>query len=230
MKELNGINDVDKMVATSLISKNSQTDISNTSTSSSSATTQTVNFLDSPKLEIKKQFFIDDTGHFKYLNNNAILINFIDKVKLYVDENSVDMYVNGIKDKCFCSLYLPDNSQHEICLGAIDNLTDYFKIYLNFMEQWFEWLVQAGTIQMKNVETRATNVESVNFNNIRVHLNELKLFNFKMQNDLGLNNVEKSNNYLNKEDSNTNKNISLMSVSSLMNENRNFLKNISNSK
>lgn len=102
------------------------------------------------KISIKKQFYIEDTGHFKCCDDNSIIISFIDRVKLVVDEHSIDALLSGELSRCFCSIFLPDNSQHEICLGEPrDRQDDYFKKYLNFFDQWLDWLIKDGTIERK---------------------------------------------------------------------------------
>ena len=99
-------------------------------------------------ISVKRQFYIEDTGHFKCFDDQSIIISFIDRVKLVVDEHSIDAFLSGRTDKSFCTIYLPDSSQHELCWGqGRDKLDDYFKKYLVFFDQWLEWLIRDGTIR-----------------------------------------------------------------------------------
>ena len=68
---------------------------------------------------IQKQFVIEDVGHFKYLKNKNIVIYFMDKVKLLMDEYSLKMYLENDMNRCSCWVFLPDNSQHEVQLGYV---------------------------------------------------------------------------------------------------------------
>ena len=66
---------------------------------------------------VKKQFVIEDVGHFKFFRNNTIVIYFVDKIKLFMDEQSLEKFLANDLNDCCCFIYLPDNSQHEINLG-----------------------------------------------------------------------------------------------------------------
>lgn len=99
-------------------------------------------------INVRKQFFVEDTGHFKFYDDNSIIISFIDRVKLVVDEHSLENLLNGSSSRCFCSVFLPDNSQHEICLDgeSRERIDGYFNKYLNFFDQWLDWLIKDGTV------------------------------------------------------------------------------------
>ena len=66
--------------------------------------------------EIKSQSVIPDVGHFKYFSNRTIFIQFIDKVKLYVDSQSIeDFNISNLNQaRCLATIILPDLSQHEV--------------------------------------------------------------------------------------------------------------------
>lgn len=178
------------------------------------------------KCEIKKQFFINETGHFKYFKNNTILINFIDKVKLCMDDYSLKMFLKNNLQKSFCIIYLPDNSQHEICLSEKNEINSFFGKYVSFLEQWLTWLLETETIK-KETNEKSSNFssqmneqlgDSLDFKSLQTHLSHLKLFNFSIDQDLNKSEREK--------DSLSSKE-TVISVSSLLKENGQFLKNIS---
>ncbi len=182
-----------------------------------------------PKNEIKKQYVIQDVGHFKYLVNKTIIINFIDKAKLYMDDYSLEMYLNNRLDKCFCLLYLPGNSQHEICLSEKIKLTEYFLNYINFLEQWIKWLVDSSCIKRVNADdkkpvlTKTPTKSELNFSSLQAHLSQLKLFNYSINQDL--NNSSESSTV---QDSSVQlNNMSFLSLNNLLKENSKFLQNIS---
>ncbi|CAF1104992.1 unnamed protein product, partial [Brachionus calyciflorus] len=93
--------------------------ISSDSSSSSTTNSSKTSLIDfeSINLNIKKQFYIKDIGHFKLMRNKSIVIHFIDRVKLFMDENSLNMFLKNNLNKSFCLLYLPDYSEHEVCLS-----------------------------------------------------------------------------------------------------------------
>ena len=94
-----------------------QKDSTNTSMVSNASSIQSsFNTNDS---NIKAQFVIKDAGHFKYLRNNSLVVFFVDKVKLFVDDYSLKMYLKEEFENSCCSIYLPDNSQHEIYLAYL---------------------------------------------------------------------------------------------------------------
>ena len=188
------------------------------------------------KNEIKKQFFINDVGHFKYLRNNTIVINFVDKVKLCVNEESIGMFLKDNLKKCFFLIYLPDNSQHEICMAEKSSINTIFLKYFNFLEQWLQWLLDTQTIkkinqQNSNVSHTDSHVnqddEVFDYRSLQIHLSQLKLFNYKLNqeneslasntNNIGLNN-----------EIGLSENQSIYSVHNLLKENSKFLKDLSN--
>jgi hypothetical protein len=181
------------------------------------------------KNEIKKQYVIQDVGHFKYLINKTIIINFIDKVKLYMDDYSLEMYLNNRLDKCFCLLYLPDNSQHEICLSEKIKLTEDFINYINFLEQWIKWLIDSSCIKRVNADdkkpvlTKTPTKSELNFSSLQAHLSQLKLFNYSISQDL--NNPSESS--IIQDSSLQINNMSFLSLNNLLKENSKFLQNIS---
>ena len=134
--------------------------------------------------QIHQQFFIEDVGHFKYYKSNKILINFIDKVKLFMDSYSLEMFLKGFSEKASCSLFLKDGSQHEIFLSEINSLdNNYFIRYLNFLDQWLKWLLDNKTIVMKTKSTNQSNEsaeDEFSYEKIQAHLNHLEFINFKM--------------------------------------------------
>ena len=178
----------------------------------------------SHKYEIKKQFFINETGHFKYFKNNTILINFVDKVKLCMDDYSLQMFLKDNMRKSFCLLYLPDNSQHEICLAEKNEINTFFAKYLSFLEQWLVWLLDTDTIRKETVSSSdsassAHVSEKLDFRSLQTHLSQLKLFNYSMGQD--------SSDFDKKLALSNHSHETVMSVSNLLKENGQFLKNIS---
>lgn len=94
-----------------------QKDLTNTSMISNASSMQSsFNTNDS---SVKAQFVINDVGHFKYLRDNSLAIFFVDKVKLFMEDYSLQMYLNNELESCCCSIYLLDKSQHEIYLGYL---------------------------------------------------------------------------------------------------------------
>ncbi len=172
---------------------------------------------------------IQDVGHFKYLINKTIIINFIDKVKLYMDDYSLEMYLNNRLDKCFCLLYLPDNSQHEICLSEKLKLTEYFLNYINFLEQWIKWLLDSSCIKRINADdkkpvlTKTPTKSELNFSSLQAHLSQLKLFNYSVSQDLN----DQPESSSTQDSSLQLSNMSFLSVNNLLKENSKFLQNIS---
>ena len=183
-----------------------------------------------PKNEVKKQYVIQDVGHFKYLINKTIIINFIDKAKLYMDDYSLDMYLNNRLDKCFCLLYLPDNSQHEICLSEKLTLTEYFLNYINFLEQWIKWLLDSSCIKKINADdkkpvlTKTPTKSELNFSSLQAHISQLKLFNYSISQEIN-NSAEPASS--DQDSSLQINNMSFLSVNNLLKENSKFLQNIS---
>ncbi len=175
-----------------------------------------------PKYEIKKQFFINDTGHFKYLKNNTILINFVDKVKLTMDDYSMQMFLKDDLKKCFCLIYLTDSSQHELCLAEKNEINEFFAKYVSFLEQWLQWLINTETIKRETTSSQSSHVsqkpETLNYNTLQSHLSQLKLFNYTISQD--------SNDFETKTN-NSSSNESFLSVSNLLRENSKFLQNMS---
>jgi hypothetical protein len=78
--------------------------------------------------EIKTQSVIPNVGHFKYFNNCSIFIQFIDKIKLFVDRQSIESFnISNLNQlKCLATIILPDLSQHEV-----DFSTTIVSIYFN---------------------------------------------------------------------------------------------------
>ena len=52
---------------------------------------------------VKKQFVIEDVGHFKFFRNNTIVIYFVDKIKLFMDEQSLEKFLANESDLVFIS-------------------------------------------------------------------------------------------------------------------------------
>ena len=183
----------------------------------------------SSKSDIKKQYVIEDVGHFKYLRNNSILINFIDKVKLHFDDYSIRMYLRNNLDKCTCNIFLPDNSQHEICFTSLNDPSDCFSKYLNFLDQWMNWLLESKVISRADEfrdENNKIGEENMNMGTMNAYLSHLKFFNYTINNNEIENATVTPNNDSRK---NTDDELSTMSVSNLLKENNRFLKNISKS-
>ena len=170
---------------------------------------------------IKKQFVIENVGHFKYNINNTVVINFIDKVKLYMDEYSMQMFQKNNMDKCSCWIYLPDSSQHEIYLNDEKVSSSYFGRYLSFLDQWLQWLVDAHAITTTNREAKplVSQEDPVNISSMQAHLSSLKLFNYTIKQDFDEQKLD--------DNSAAFVNLNIMSVSSLLKENTKFLQNIS---
>ncbi len=78
--------------------------------------------------EIKTQSVIPNVGHFKYFINCSIIIQFIDKIKLFVDRQSIESFnISNLNQvKCLATIVLPDLSQHEV-----DFSTTIVSIYFN---------------------------------------------------------------------------------------------------
>lgn len=185
------------------------------------------------KQNIKKQYVVENVGHFKFYRNNSILINFIDKVKLYVSEYSTKMFCTNQLKKCTINFYLPDASQHEIIYTEMPN-SGHFSRYLDFLNQWLNWLSENNALPINDsqaasksddVNLAKTYSETLSTNTLQSHLNELKLFNFTLKHDsehLTSNNSIKSTELTKKNDPNLS-----LSVSNLLRQNSKFLENIS---
>lgn len=175
--------------------------------------------------KIVKQYVVNDVGHFKYFDNNTITIQFIDKVKLYVESNSINMYRDYEVDKCYCHLLLPDKSEHEInfmeCGPTVASNSFYSK-YLSFLRQWLQWIFEADNKAHQKENIEGTNEENkpINANAVMAHINNLKFFNFKLDQD-----VEKDETPTQQHADEDN--IDLNTISSLLKQNSEFLKNIS---
>jgi hypothetical protein len=175
-------------------------------------------------IQIKRQFVIKETGHFKFFKNNTILINFIDRVKIFMDEHSMQMFLRENLKKCFCLIYLSDNSQHEICLAEKSEISDFFAKYVSFLEQWLNWLLETETIK-KVIKSHIENVpkaENLSYTSMQSHLSQLKLFNYTIDQDSIA--FEAKCNIAN----NTHEpSLSVSVVSNLLKENSKFLQSIS---
>lgn len=132
----------------------------------------------------------------------------------------MQMFLKDNLKKCFCLIYLTDNSQHEICLAEKSELNEFFAKYVSFLEQWLSWLLDTETIK-KSVTYQPNHVqkaENLNYKSLQSHLSQLKLFNYTISQD--------SNEFESKSDSNS-RNESFLSVNNLLKENSKFLQNIS---
>lgn len=167
---------------------------------------------------IKRQFVIENIGHFKYMKSNMIVINFIGKVKLYMDEYSIGMYLEDKIDECNCSIYLPDNSQHEVYLKD-SSVNNHFSKYISFLVQWLNWLIDNNAFNVSKT-IRAVDPCEVNYTTMQAHLNNLKQFNYAMKQDSIVESLRDNFNGQFNEPT-------TLSISNLLRENNNFLKNIS---
>jgi hypothetical protein len=127
------------------------------------------------------------------------------------------MYMKNNHDKCKISFYLPDNSQHEVLYSEMNN-SGHFNKYLNFLNQWFKWLIEQNALEVTNI-VQASPKSEMNINTLQSHINELKLFNFTIKQDL--NEIDRT------EILNKNPNDLSLSVSNLLKQNSKFLENIS---
>jgi hypothetical protein len=196
--------------------------------------------------EIKKDYTSKDIGHFILYCNNTIVINFIDKVKLYMDDYSMQSFVKKNYNKSFCSIYLTDNSHHEICLTNVfdksedidDQISPLIQKYLNFLKQWLQWLIDSNHIKQqdkeKEKEKKVNYLETVG-DNMESHLNKLKLFNYTLSQDRDGSELTTQDSLIKKysdqktidyRDETTNFNQNQYSISNLLKENQNFLKNL----
>ena len=167
--------------------------------------------------EIKTQSVIPNVGHFKYFYNNTIFIQFIDKIKLYAESESINSYnvsadVETLNEKCVCTVVLPDMSQHEINFANAN--FNFFGKYIDFLIQWLRWLFP-DKFEIK----KETNDENIDINSIKYHVNRLKLFNFTIEQDVNCNN--------NKNEVNNTSFYDLIAVTDVLKANSEFLKNIS---
>ena len=132
----------------------------------------------------------------------------------------MQMFLKDYLNKCFCLIYLTDNSQHEICLAEKSELNEFFAKYVSFLEQWLNWLLDTETIKksVTNQPNHVQKAENLNYKSLQSHLSQLKLFNYTISQD--------SNEFESKSDSNST-NESFLSVNNLLKENSKFLQNIS---
>lgn len=192
--------------------------------------------------EIKTQCVITDVGHFKYFYNNTIYIQFMDKIRLYVDSEAINSFhiKTGINEKCKCVIVLPDLSQHEVNfasqssnndeINSINNFTNkYFSKYINFLNQWMKHLFPEK-FQIVISEEEAEN--NIDINSIKYHVNRLKLFNFTLEQDLtpdeSIANIQQQQqqletNQINNEIESFNPSM----INEMLKKNSEFLKNIS---
>jgi hypothetical protein len=189
----------------------------------------------SSQYNIKAQNFVENVAHFKLLRDGKILINFVDKVRLILDEKSVYFYFEAQRKKSdsYCLVYLPDNSEHDVNLSDKNN--SFFGQYLGYLEQWIKWLIDSNEIKpklVKNIEISQTvkkNEEPLDKNTLQSHLNKLKYFNFSIEQSSNendeLNSINNQNRTLN--NSTSGNDISLLTLNSLLRENSKFLQQIS---
>ncbi|RNA07305.1 hypothetical protein BpHYR1_010904 [Brachionus plicatilis] len=104
-----------------------------------------------------------NVGHFKLMRNDCVAINFVDRVKLYMNEASLSNY-----------------SEHELCLGEKGS-NDFFEKYMNFLHQWLNWLLSGKIICMANkTEEKCADEdreEKLDFLSLDTYLRKLKRFN-----------------------------------------------------
>lgn len=163
--------------------------------------------------EIASQNVVEDVGHFKYFKNNTLFILFIDKVKLYVDSTSIKMYNENNFLECYCRIWLPDSSEHEI--NFMENcMNQYFERYLGFLRQWLEWLFK------KNETLSEKEEEKIDLNAIQSHLKQIRYYNL-LNDQNNLNMIYQENIPKLTESSN---HFSMNSIEDLMKENMEFLK------
>jgi hypothetical protein len=132
----------------------------------------------------------------------------------------MQMFLKDNLKKCFCLIYLTDNSQHEICLAEKSELNEFFSKYVSFLEQWLSWLLDTETISksVTNQPNHLQKAENLNYKSLQSHLSQLKLFNYTISQD--------SNEFDSKPDFNST-NESFLSVNNFLKENSKFLQNIS---
>ena len=98
--------------------------------------------------------------------------------------------------------------------------TTHFDKYIGFLKQWLNWLVENKTITcVANCNIEKKNAEEMSLDRMKAHLNSLKLFNYTLNQDLVNENSQASS-------CEFHSNLSNLSVSNLLKENSNFLKNI----
>ena len=139
-----------------------------------------------------------------------------------MDDVSLEMYLRKEFEKSFCFIYLPDNSEHEICLVDKLTLNQFFVKYIGFLEQWITWLIESGTLKnnLLSVSKEDSETEKLNFNTLQSHLSKLKLFNHTLELDYSIK-VDPAETVKEQLD------MSLISVSNLLKQNNQFLKEIS---
>jgi hypothetical protein len=185
------------------------------------AEANTTNFSNSLETSsnIRAQNVVEQVGHFKYFRDGKIFINFIDKVKLFMDEASTRAFLNRQLDRSFCFIYLPDGSEHELCLAA-ERPNFFFAKYVAFLEQWVSWLVESKYVQGdKQQPATSSQNSSLSSADLQMHLNQLKLFNFTREQQSSTLDASKT--------TNESADLSHVSVSSLLRQNNQFLSEIS---
>jgi hypothetical protein len=184
---------------------------------------------------IKAQNVVEEVGHFKHFRDGKVLVNFIDKVKLFMDDASLEMFLDGKLDKSFCFIYLPDNSEHEVCMAEKNTLNFFFTKYIAFLEQWINWLIDTKAIKRGGNETSSATATAqsagLNSDALQMHLNQLKLFNYTIEQNTnmschGSNQTEQSSKVSTAAES-ANTEMSLVAVSNLLRQNNKFLSEIS---
>jgi hypothetical protein len=194
-------------------------------TKSNLALRETSGFSERPV--VKAQNVVEEVGHFKYFRDGKILINFIDKVKLFMDDAAMQMFLDGRLDKSFCFIYLPDNSEHEVCMAEKNSLNFFFTKYIAFLEQWISWLIEAKSIQMSDsVAQVPKETEPLSSDALQMHLNQLKLFNYTIEQNTNMSSLS-ANKTAAAQTTNDNSDLSLVAVGNLLKQNNKFLSEIS---
>ena len=195
--------------------------------------------------EIKRQHVIENIGHFKYLSNNSIAICFADKAKLYMDDYSLNMYVQKSLDKCFVLIYMADHSQHELCMmkrsdEKRESDTGAFENYLSFLEQWIRHLLDTKEIYVRGHQQENPSEQQqqpsdetldVDWRSLQTHLSQLRSFNYTITSressgDTTTTTKQFSPLKIPTSDDFGNR-THVLSVSSLLRENKRFFSNIS---
>lgn len=94
--------------------------------------------------------------------------------------------------------------------------------YINFLYQWIDWLLKSDNITGTRIENKVE-PDEVNLRTMHTHLNNLKLFNFSINQNL---NGEVDDNLINSTDEVNSK---LLTLRNVLAENSNFLESISKS-
>lgn len=101
--------------------------------------------------------------------------------------------------------------------------TTHFNKYIGFLKQWLNWLLENNIISgVSNFHAEKKAAEEMSLDRMKAHLNSLKLFNFTMNQDTAGENTSNDSYELQS-------NLSNLSVSNLLKENSNFLRNITGS-